>query len=83
MSDVEAVDTGTKFRSLAGERPTGLCRDLSHRLGKNGGVPLPAFGAPTLGARRQDVGQVDLRRTGEPKPRHAALARAFRSGRCR
>jgi hypothetical protein len=81
ISDVEAADTGTKVRSLLGERPVGLSRDLSHCGGENGCVPLPALGAPPLGARRKDVDKIDLRWTSEPKPRHAALSHALRSRR--
>ena len=81
ISDVEAADTGTKVRSLLGERPFGLSRDLAHRGDENSGVPLPAVGAPPLGACRKDVGKIDLRWASEPKPRHAALTRALRSRR--
>jgi hypothetical protein len=80
VSDVEAADTGTKVRSLLAERAVGLGRDLSHRGGENSGVPLLAVGSPTIGAGRKDVGKIDLRWASEPKPRHAALARALRNG---
>jgi hypothetical protein len=64
VPSMETAEVRTKFWSLPCERPFGLSRDLSHRGGKNGGVPLPALDAPPLGgACRQDVGQIDLRGT--------------------
>jgi hypothetical protein len=70
-SDVEAADTGTKVRSLSCERLVGLSRDLAHCSDENGGIPLPAFGAPSLSACRKDIDEIDLRRAGEAKPRHS------------
>jgi hypothetical protein len=81
ISDVETADTGTKVGSLPGEWPIGLSRDLSHGGDENGCVPLPALGAPPLGARRKDISQIDQRWASEPKPRHAALTHALRCGR--
>lgn len=46
----------------------------------NSRVPLPALGAPTVGACRKDVGEIDLRGASEPKPRHPALTRALCRG---
>jgi hypothetical protein len=84
ISDVEAADpAGTKFGSLPRERPSRLIRDLSHCGCENSGVLLPTLGAPTLGARGKDVGEIDLRRAGEPKPRHAVLPHALRGRRPR
>jgi hypothetical protein len=80
VSHVEAADTGTKVRPLFGERSVGLSRHLAHRFHENSGVPLPAFGAPSLGACRKDIGKIDLRWASEAKPRHAALTRALCSG---
>jgi len=67
---VEAADTGTKVRSLPCERPVGLSRDLSHRGCENGSVPPLAFGAPSLSARRRDIGQINLCGASKAKPRH-------------
>ena len=51
--------------------PSGLSRNLAHRSDEEGGVSLPAFCAPPLGACRKDVGKIDLRWAGEAEPRHA------------
>lgn len=81
MSEVEAADSGSEFRSLLRQRAFWIVRDLSHRGGENRGVPLLALGTPTLAACRKDVGKIDLRWAGEPKPRHARLTDALPSGR--
>jgi hypothetical protein len=81
ISDVEAADTWTEFRSLLRERAYWLVRNLPHSVGKNSRVPLSAVGAPTLGACRKDIGQINLCGVSEPKPRHAALTRALGSRR--
>jgi hypothetical protein len=72
MSDVEAADTRTKVRSILGERPVGLSRDLTHRGGENVCVTLSALGAPPLNAHGKDIGKIDLRGASETKPRHPA-----------
>jgi len=69
LSDVAAAATATKVRSLLCQRPVRLGRDLSHRIGNDSRVPLPAVGAPTLGACRKDIGQINLCGASEPKPR--------------
>jgi hypothetical protein len=71
MSDVKAANAGPKVGSGPCERPVGLIRNLPHRVGENGGGPLRALRAPTLGACRKDVRKIDLRWSSKPKPRHA------------
>jgi hypothetical protein len=71
IPNVETANTWTKFRSRLGKQPFGLSRNLAHRSDEEGGVSLPAFCAPPLGACRKNVGKIDLRWAGEPKPRHA------------
>ena len=67
-------------RSFPCERPVGLCRNLSHRSGENGCVPLPALAAPSLRTDGKDVGEIDLRGASEAN-RAIRLARVLRRGR--
>ena len=59
---VKTSDTGQELGTVPRCGPFGIGRYPSHRRCEKGGVPVPAFDAPSLGARRQNVREIGLRR---------------------
>jgi hypothetical protein len=62
MPHVKTAKAGREFVSSSAERPFGIGCDCSHRCSKKEPVPAPTVGSPSLGACRENVGKIALRR---------------------
>jgi len=67
---MKAADAWKEVFPIPSHRTLWIGRNLSHAGDQELGVPPPALIAPPLGARRQDLLEVKLRRTGEAKAGH-------------
>jgi hypothetical protein len=76
MSQVEAANSGTEILPIPRCRASWIRGDLSHRGDQQTSVPPPGVITPSLGAHRENLFEIGLRRAGEPKSRHLVSGRA-------
>jgi hypothetical protein len=74
IAQVKAPDTRQELLTTLRYWTLGIGRNLSQSRNQLAGVPSPGVIAPALGARREDLVEIRLRRAREPKSRHASAA---------